>query len=90
MSLYFSKYFLIFSYAFDHAIARVLLEKSDQNVEQPIAFFSKLLRDGELKYGIMDKQLCALVKSLKDFRAYVLYSHVIAYVPTNVVKGILT
>ena len=49
-----------------------------------------MLRDGELKYVIMEKQAYALIKSLKDFRVYVLHSHIIAYVPSNVVKSILT
>ena len=52
----FSKYFLIFSYASDHTIAGVLLQRNNQNVEQPIALFSKLLRDGELKYDIMESK----------------------------------
>ena len=90
VSPYFSKYFLIFSYASNHTIVGVLLHKNNQNVEQPIAFFSKVLRDGELKYDIMEKQAYALVKSLKHFRVYVLHSHIIAYVPSNVVKSILT
>ena len=67
-----------------------MLQKNNQNVEQPIAFFSKVLRDGELKYDIMENKAYALVKSLKYFRGYVLHSHVIAYVPRNVLKSILT
>ena len=49
-----------------------------------------MLRYGELKYDIMEKQAYALIKSLKYFRVYVLHSHIIAYVPRNVVKSILT
>ena len=90
VSLDFNKYFLIFSYASDHTIAGVLLQKNTQGVEQPIYFFSKVLRDVELKYDIMEKKAYALVKSLKDFRFYILQSHIIAYVPSNVVKRILT
>jgi hypothetical protein len=37
----------------------------------------------------MEKQAYALVKSLKDFRVYVLHSKVIAYVPSASVKEIL-
>ena len=51
---YFSKDFIIFSFASEHTIARVLLQKSQQNAEQPIAFFSKILRDAKLKYNIME------------------------------------
>ena len=38
----------------------------------------------------MEKQTYALIKSLKDFRVYILHSHIIAYVPNNVIKNILT
>ena len=49
-----------------------------------------VLRDGELKYDIMENLAYALAKSLKDFRVYILHSHIIAYVPNNVVQNILT
>lgn len=71
-------------------ILAVLLQKNDQGYEQPIAFFSKYLRDATLKYNIMEKQALALVKAIKYFRVYILYSHIIAYVPNSVVKDILT
>ena len=38
----------------------------------------------------MEKQAYTLVKSLKDSRVYILHSHVIAFVPNNIVKDILT
>lgn len=34
----------------------------------------------------MEKQAFSLVKVIKYFRVYILYSHVIAYVPNAVVK----
>ena len=48
-----------------------------------------MLRDGKLKYDIMEKQAYSLIKSLKDFRLYVLLSQIITYVPSSIVKGIL-
>jgi hypothetical protein len=65
------------------------LQKNDQGQEQPIAFFSKALRDAELRYEIIEKQDYALVKALKAFRVYVLHSKIIAYVPSASVKDIL-
>jgi hypothetical protein len=59
-------------------------------MEQPIAFFCTVLRDYELKCIVMEKQEYALVKTLKDFRVYILHSHIIAYVASTVVKDILT
>ena len=81
---------MVFSYDSKHTIATVLLQKNDWGEEQPIAFFSKILRDGEPKYSIMEKQAYTLVKSLKDFRIYFLHSHITTYVPCSVVKSILT
>eukprot|EP00253_Pinus_taeda_P028002 PITA_28002 len=77
----FDKDFIIFSFASDHTITVVLLQKDGQGNEIPIAFFSRALRDAPLKYQIMEKQEYALVKAIKYFRIYILYSHVIAYVP---------
>ena len=90
ISLDFAKYFYIFSFASEHTIAVALLQKNPQGQEQPIAFFSKALRDEPLKYNIMEKQAFALVKALKDFRVYILHSHIISFVPNLVVKDILT
>eukprot|EP00253_Pinus_taeda_P022146 PITA_22146 len=86
----FDRDFIIFSFASEHTIAAVLLQKDDQGNDKPIAFFSHALRDAPLKFQIMEKQAYALVKAIKDFRIYILYSHVITYVPNAVVKDILT
>ena len=65
--------FLIFSFASEHTISAVLLQKDDEGFERPITFFSKSLRDTELKYDIIEKQAYAMVKALKAFRTYVLH-----------------
>jgi hypothetical protein len=85
----YTKEFLIFSFASEHTIAAVLLQKNDEGFERPIACFSRSLRDAELKYDILEKQAYAMVKALRDFRTYVLHSKVIAYVPSSSVKDIL-
>lgn len=61
----------------------------DEGYEQPISFFSKALRDVELKYSLIKKHAYALVKALKSFRVYILHSKLIAYVPNIVVKDVL-
>jgi hypothetical protein len=85
----YSKDFLIFSFASCDTVAAVLLYKNDQGQEQPIAFYSRALRDTELRYEIMEKKSYALVKDLKAFRVYVFHSNIIAYVPLASVKDIL-
>jgi hypothetical protein len=88
-SLDFVKYFILFSFSSKHTIIDVLLHKDEQRFKKPIAYFSRTLRDAPLRYGIMEKQAYALVKSLKEFRTYIFHSHIITYVPSNSVKDIL-
>jgi hypothetical protein len=85
----FSKVFYIFSFASNDTIAAVLLQKNADDQEQPVAFFSKVLRDAEVKYELLEKQAYALVKSLKAFRVYILQAKVIAFVPSSSVKDVL-
>jgi hypothetical protein len=86
----FTQDFYLFSFASEHTIATVLLQKNSEGYEQPIAFFSKYLRDVALNYKIMEKQSVALVKAIKYFRVFILHSHTISYVMNIVVKDILT
>jgi hypothetical protein len=90
ISPYYTKDFYLLSFASEYTITTVLLYKNSEGYEQPIAFFSKPLRDATLNYNIMEKQVFALVKAIKYFRVYILHSHTILYVPNRVVKDILT
>eukprot|EP00253_Pinus_taeda_P004446 PITA_04446 len=80
--------FILFSFAFEHTLAAVLMQKRD-GVERPIAFFNRIIRDRALNYNIIEKQALALIKALKDFRVYILNSHILAYVPNAAVKDVL-
>ena len=51
----YAKIFMIFSFSSPHTVAGVLLQKNEDGYEQPIAFFSQVLRDAELKYNILEK-----------------------------------
>ena len=51
----FSKDFITFSFAFEDSIVAALLQKNAEGMEQPISFFSKVLRDSELKYNSLEK-----------------------------------
>jgi hypothetical protein len=58
-------------------------------MDHPISFFSRALRDAEVRYDIMEKQAYAWVKDLKAFKVYVLHLKIIAYVPSSSMKDIL-
>ena len=81
---------MIYSYASEDTIATNLLQKNNENHEQPMAFMSKKLRDAELKYTTIEKPTYALVKALKHFRTYIDFSKIKAYVPYQAVKDVLS
>ena len=58
--------FILFSFASEHTMAVVLMQKRDQH-EKPIAFFSRTIRDEALKYNIIEKQALALVSIYSAF-----------------------
>ena len=86
----YSKDFYIFSFASEDTMASVLLQKNDQGQEQPLAYMSKILRDSELKYHIVEKQVYDFVNSLKHFKNFIGYTKVIGYVPSSAIKDVLT
>eukprot|EP00253_Pinus_taeda_P015253 PITA_15253 len=46
----YNKEFCVFSFASSDTLAAVLLQKDDERLKHPVAFFSKTLRDAELRY----------------------------------------
>eukprot|EP00253_Pinus_taeda_P030701 PITA_30701 len=90
ISPHYNKEFHIFSFASEDTIAAVLLQADEEGSKHPVAFFSKNLRDAELRYDIIEKHAYALIKSLKNFRVYILHSKIAAYVPSATIKDVLT
>eukprot|EP00253_Pinus_taeda_P011608 PITA_11608 len=88
-SMDYSTPFYIFSFASPLTIAVVLLQKNKAGHEQPVSFFSQVLRDAELKYNILEKKAYALVKYLKSFHTHALQSKVTTFVPTAEIKDML-
>ena len=84
------KEFHIFSFASKDTITAILLQENEEGSEHPVAFFSKNLRDAELRYDIIEKKAYALIKSLKAFRVYILHLKIVAYVPSTAIKDVLT
>ena len=64
-SLDYTKPFNIISFASETTLATVLLQKNEDFHDQPITFFSKVMRDVKLKYDIIEKQAYALIQALK-------------------------
>ena len=58
--------------ACDYALGAVLSQKYD-NGERPIAFISKILTNTEYNYSMWEKELYAVIWSIKYFRPYLLH-----------------
>eukprot|EP00253_Pinus_taeda_P019521 PITA_19521 len=65
------------------------LDAEKRPAQETSCIFSRTIRDAALKYNIIKKQAISLVKALKEFRVYILHSHILAYVPNAVVKDVL-
>ena len=50
---YFSKEFMVFTFASENTIVGFLLQKGQQGTEKPISFFSGTLANSQLNYNIL-------------------------------------
>lgn len=64
----YTKVLCIFSFASYDTFAIVMLQKNDEGIKHPVEFFSKMLRDAELRYELIEKEDYALIKYLKAFK----------------------
>lgn len=57
--------------ASDGVVAGVLSQRSDETTDEwhPVAFYSETLQGSELNYSIHDKELLAVIRALKHWRA---------------------
>jgi hypothetical protein len=86
----FDKDFIIYTNSTKEAIYVILLQKDDQNNEQPIAYMSQSLSDDEIKYSLIEKHTFSLVKAIEKFRHFILGKHTQVKVPLPAVKFLLS
>ncbi|XP_057849101.2 uncharacterized protein LOC131060021 [Cryptomeria japonica] len=86
----YTQYFIIYSYASEHTMSAILMQKNQEGIESPIAFMNFPLKVDELKYSQMEKHAYVIVKVVKYFKFYILNSHTLVLVPDTTVKSILT
>jgi hypothetical protein len=65
--------FILETDASDFAIGGALIQDYD-NVEHPVAFYSRKLNQDEVNYTVHDKELLGIVESLKHWRHYLVGS----------------
>ncbi|RYO76332.1 hypothetical protein DL766_008897 [Monosporascus sp. MC13-8B] len=56
--------------ASDYALGAVLEQQEDNGKWYPVAYYSKALRDTELRYPIYDKELLAIVNTFKEWEPF--------------------
>jgi hypothetical protein len=89
-SLDFSKYFFLYTFAFDQSLVVVLTQKDDANNEAPVSFMSTDIQGVELNYHAIDKQAYEYYNAVKHFISYILKNHTKFFVPHPVVRSLFT
>lgn len=64
------KSFFLNTDASDYAIGSVLQQETEKGILKPIAYASRTLNKAELNYSTIEKELLAIVWSVKHFRPY--------------------
>lgn len=59
----------VFTDASDYASGAILKQPDDRGAQKPVAYFSAKHIDAELRYHAHDKELLAIIKALKEWRA---------------------
>lgn len=85
----YTKPFYLYSFASEHSCAAILMQRTEEKEEHPIAFMSSPLKDAELRYPSVEKKAYALVKVVKKFRHYILRSKIFAIILDAIVKTLL-
>ena len=60
-----NKPFIVESNASDFAVGAVLLQVGDDNLEHPVAFFSRKMLPAETNYPVHNKEMLAIISTLK-------------------------
>ena len=66
----FEKPFMIQSDASDQAVGAVLLQSDDQGVLHPVAYHSEKLKQHQLAYSTIEKELLSIISAIKKFECY--------------------
>ena len=82
----FDRDFILYSLGGKPSILVVLTQLNDENLEQPIAFFSDGLNDNGERYSYIEKQVLVVVRALKKFRHLLSHKKVQLLVPHASVK----
>ncbi|XP_026458952.1 uncharacterized protein LOC113359554 [Papaver somniferum] len=61
----------------DTAVGALLAQEDDEGIKYPIYYFSRILRDAELRYPKAEKACLALIHSIQKFRHYLLSNKVV-------------
>ena len=71
----FSRPFVVYTDASGQGIGGVLMQKDRQNIEHPVAYFSRKLDKHQLNYSPIEKECLAIVLTLTHFAVYLNNGH---------------
>ncbi|XP_026454366.1 uncharacterized protein LOC113355665 [Papaver somniferum] len=72
------------------AIRALLAQEDEKGVEHPIYYFSRTMRDAELRYPKAERTCLALAHAIQKFRNYLLANRVVLVSKANPIKFLLS
>ena len=66
------KPFIVETDASNFAVGAVLLQVGDDNLEHPVAFFSRKMLPAETNYPVHNKEMLAIISTLKEWPHYLM------------------
>jgi hypothetical protein len=86
----FEKYFIIYTNATEEAIFAIILQNSDHNNENFIAYMNQSLSYDEFKYTLIEKHTFSLVKDIDKFQHFILGKHTQVKIPLPTINFFLS
>ena len=69
------KPFIVKTNASNFAVGAILLQVGDDNLKHPVAFFSRKMLPTETNYPIYNKEMLAIISTLKEWPHYLMNAH---------------
>ncbi|XP_026459312.1 uncharacterized protein LOC113359972 [Papaver somniferum] len=81
---------ILFTASSDVAIGALLSQEDEEGIERPIYYFSRTMRDDQLRYPKAERTCLALVHAIQRFKYYLLSNRVVLVAKADPIKFLLS
>ncbi|XP_026383710.1 uncharacterized protein LOC113279224 [Papaver somniferum] len=81
---------ILYTASSDVAIGALLAQEDEEDIERPIYYFSRTMRDAQLRYPKAERACLALIHAIQRFRHYLLSNRVVLVAKADPIKFLLS